>query len=33
MFTSIVAAGNDVSRRGSRQCGSILLEKMTIAGD
>jgi PmbA protein len=33
MFTSIVAAGSDVSRRGSRQCGSILLERMTIAGD
>jgi PmbA protein len=33
MFQSIVAAGTDVSRRGSRQCGSILLERMTIAGD
>jgi PmbA protein len=33
MFKAIVAAGSDVSHRGSRQCGSILLEKMTIAGD
>ncbi|HEX2830761.1 MAG TPA: metalloprotease PmbA [Burkholderiales bacterium] len=33
MFQAIVAAGTDVSRRGSRQCGSILLERMTIAGD
>jgi PmbA protein len=33
MFQGIVAAGSDVSRRGSRQCGSILIEKMTIAGD
>lgn len=33
MFRDIVAAGNDVIRRGSRQCGSILIEKMTIAGD
>jgi PmbA protein len=33
MFQAIVAAGTDVSRRGSRQCGSILIEKMTIAGD
>jgi len=33
MFLSLAAVGNDVSRRGSRQCGSILLERMTIAGD
>lgn len=32
MFRAIVAAGNDVVRRGSRQCGSILLERMTVAG-
>jgi PmbA protein len=32
MFRSIVAIGNDVLARGSRQCGSILLERMTIAG-
>jgi PmbA protein len=33
MFKAIVAAGTDISRRGSRQCGSILIERMTIAGD
>jgi PmbA protein len=33
VFAAIVAIGNDVSRRGSRQCGSILIERMTIAGD
>jgi PmbA protein len=33
MFQGIVAVGNDVIRRGSRQCGSILLERMMIAGD
>jgi PmbA protein len=33
MFRSVAAIGNDVVRRGSRQCGSILLEQMTIAGD
>ncbi len=33
MFRGIVAVGNDVIRRGSRQCGSILIENMTIAGD
>ena len=33
MFRGIVAVGNDVIRRGSRQCGSILIERMTIAGD
>ena len=33
MFGSIAAVGNDVVRRGSRQCGSILIERMTIAGD
>jgi len=33
MFLALAAAGNDVSHRGSRQCGSILLERMTIAGD
>ena len=33
MFRGIVAVGNDVIRRGSRQCGSILVENMTIAGD
>jgi PmbA protein len=33
MFRSIVAVGNDVNHRGSRQCGSVLIERMTIAGD
>lgn len=33
MFRSIVAIGTDVNRRGSRQCGSVLIERMTIAGD
>ncbi len=32
MFRGIVAVGNDVLTRGSRQCGSILIENMTIAG-
>ena len=33
MFLALAAAGTDVSRRGSRQCGSVLIERMTIAGD
>jgi PmbA protein len=33
MFRNIIAVGNDVLVRGSRQCGSILIERMTIAGD
>jgi PmbA protein len=33
MFRGIAAAGSDVLRRGSRHCGSILIERMTIAGD
>jgi PmbA protein len=33
MFRSIVAIGRDIVRRGPRQCGSILIERMTIAGD
>ncbi|MBI3148896.1 MAG: metalloprotease PmbA [Betaproteobacteria bacterium] len=32
MFRRIVAVGNDVDRRGARQCGSILIENMTLAG-
>jgi PmbA protein len=32
MFRNIVAAGSDVLVQGSRQCGSILVEGMTIAG-
>ena len=33
MFKSIVAVGNDVIVRSSKLCGSILMEKMTVAGD
>jgi PmbA protein len=33
LFRGIAAVGNDVVRRGSRYCGSILIERMTIAGD
>ena len=32
MFRNIVAAGSDVLVQGSRQCGSILVEGMTVAG-
>jgi PmbA protein len=32
MFRNIVAAGNDVLIQGSRQCGSVLIEGMTVAG-
>ena len=32
MFRDIVAVGNDVVRRGSRQCGSVLIGRMTVAG-
>ncbi|WP_347888120.1 metalloprotease PmbA [Nitrosomonas europaea] len=32
MLSGIVAVGNDVIVRGSRQCGSLLIERMTIAG-
>ena len=32
IFKSIIAVGNDVLVQGSRQCGSILVEKMAIAG-
>jgi PmbA protein len=33
MFRGISGIGTDVVRRGSRYCGSILIDKMTIAGD
>jgi PmbA protein len=33
IFRGIAAVGSDIVRRGSRQCGSILVERMTIAGD
>ena len=32
MFKGIVAIGNDVMVRGSKQVGSILVERMTVAG-
>ena len=32
MFRNIVAIGNDVSKRSSRQCGSVLVEGLTLAG-
>ena len=33
MFRGIAAIGTDVVVRGSRQCGSILVEEMTVAGE
>ena len=33
MFLGMVAAGTDVVKRGSKQCGSVLIERMTVAGD
>ena len=33
MFRGIAAIGNDVLKHGSRQCGSVLIEQMTIAGN
>jgi len=33
MFANLVAAGCDLERRGTIQCGSLLLPEMTIAGD
>ncbi len=33
MFKGIVAVGNDVLVRGSKHCGSILVDRMTIAGE
>jgi PmbA protein len=33
MFRNIAAIGNDVVKRGSKQCGSILVERMTVAGE
>ena len=32
MFRGILAAGNDFVRRSSRQCGSVLIDCMTVAG-
>jgi PmbA protein len=33
MFKGILAIGKDVERRGSRQVGSILIDRMTVAGN
>ncbi|HEY1458835.1 MAG TPA: metalloprotease PmbA [Casimicrobiaceae bacterium] len=33
MYRDIVAIGSDVDRRGSRQCGSMLIGAMTVAGN
>ena len=33
MFRGILAVGSDVIVRGSRQCGSILVDRMTLAGE
>jgi PmbA protein len=33
MFQGIVAIGTDVETRGSRQVGSILIDRMTVAGN
>src|SRR6266700_130159 len=33
MYRDIVAIGNDVDRRGSRHCGSLLIGAMTVAGN
>jgi PmbA protein len=33
MFKGIVAIGNDVVVRGARRNGSILIDRMTVAGD
>lgn len=33
MLAGIIAVGNDVITRGSKQCGSILIDRMTIAGN
>jgi PmbA protein len=32
MFKGIVAVGNDVETRGNTRTGSVLIERMTIAG-
>jgi PmbA protein len=33
MFAGIVAIGNDTVVRGSKQVGSILIDRMTVAGN
>jgi PmbA protein len=32
MFRGIVAVGNDALPRGAKHCGSLLIERMTVAG-
>lgn len=32
MFQGILAIGDDVIVRGSKQCGSVLIDRMTVAG-
>ena len=32
MYQNIVAIGNDIDNRGNTECGSIVVENMTIAG-
>jgi PmbA protein len=33
VFRDIAAVGNDIVKRGSKQCGSLLISKMTVAGN
>jgi len=33
MFKQIVAVGNDVDARSGIRCGSLLVERMTVAGE
>lgn len=33
MLLGICAVGNDVITRGSKQCGSLLIDRMTVAGN
>lgn len=33
MFKGIVAVGNDVLVQGSKQTGSVLIDRMTVAGE
>jgi len=33
MFQDLAEVGNDVDLRGNTRCGSLLLEKMTVAGE
>jgi len=33
MFLGIAAVGNDIDQRGNIRCGSLLIERMTVAGE